>query len=142
MAGILSQGKAYDWGTIRIVLFGRVIIGAKGINWEESQEKTNEYGQGYEPVARGRGNREYQGSVTLSELEYKALEDAILLNGLSSILDIEPFDIAVTFDNGTKVVNYLLLRCEFTGNPFSAAQGDTMLERELPIALAKVDRLP
>ena len=64
MATIIN-GRQYEWADISIILGGRMVIGARGISYKESQEKELLYGKGNKPLSIQKGNIKYEGSLTL-----------------------------------------------------------------------------
>ena len=138
----IINGRSYSYSNIGIVIGGVQVITASAINYEVSQEKTNEYGLGPEPVLRGEGVKEYSASIELSFNEIQLLrEKAKVLNPLSdgSLVDLPPFTIVVLYNNGEKIVRHKLLGCEFTKDGVSGSQGDTNLKYSLDLIVAKIE---
>ena len=137
----LINGVAYSYSHIGITLAGMELVSASSINYEESQEKTNNYGLGAEPISRGYGTKEYTASVELTLGEAQILRDkAKELNptGNGSLVDLPPFDIIVTFDNGVEFITHSLISCEFTKDGFSGSTGDTELKESFDLIVAAI----
>ena len=130
----LINGIEYSWSTITITVNGTPIAGATGVSYSETRTKENIYGAGDKPVSRGRGNREYEGSLTLLKSELEALKNS---SPNRSVLDIPPFVISISFvPDGSQPVTEVLKYVEFTEEPFDGSQGDTSFELELPFIFA------
>lgn len=130
MAKELINGKAYDWSQIVSTINGTELNGVQAIDYEEVQEKANNYGAGSRPVSRGRGRIEPTASITLDMTEAEKLTDSAPNRNL---LEIPPFDITVTFDNAGKVVTHVIKNCEFTNNVRSLEEGATGTSVELTL---------
>ena len=135
------NGIAYSYSNIAITLAGVQLATATSIEYKETQEKVNQYGLGEEPYGRGRGVKEYSGSLELSLGEAQKLREAVKKmkpESSGSLTDLPPFDIIVSFDNGEKLITHRLLFCEFTEDGVSGSQGDTELKYSLPIVIGKI----
>ena len=130
MARELINGKAYDWSQIIMTINGTEVNGVQAINYEEVQEKANNYGAGSRPVSRGRGRIEPTASITLDMTEAEKLTDAAPNRNL---LEIAPFDITVTFDNAGKVKTHVIKNCEFLNNVRGLEEGNTGTSVELDL---------
>ncbi|MGJ1366046.1 hypothetical protein [Sphingobacterium spiritivorum] len=134
----LINGDAYVWSHIDFPVFGTVIQGITAISYKKKQEKTNNYGRGTEPTSRGRGKKEYEGSITV---EMKEAEWLRLAAG-KSILDIRPFNIPVTFSgDGVNLTTHTLIACEFLENGIETEQGSTNILVTLPMILGGIKGL-
>ncbi len=135
MATTLVNGKSYSYVDIVMVVAGVPIFGVTGINYEETQEKTNNYGASIRPVSRGRGKKETSGDITLDMNEVEALRDAI---PSGSLLDIDPFDVQVSYLNAQKVVTHILKNCEFTNDGVGASEGDTNISKQFNLVMSHI----
>lgn len=139
MASPLINGVNYDWGSVKLVLFGVPVIGITQIEYKRKQKKENNYGMGYEPVSRGYGNKEYEGKITLYRDEWNQI---IAAAPSRDPLDIPFFDIQVTFGGGRTPATVDVLRAvEFLEDPFTVGQGDTKIMVELPLVIGLVDHV-
>lgn len=137
----LINGIAYSYSHIGITLAGMEITSASTIDYEESQEKTNNYGLGENPISRGYGTKEFSASIELTLGEVQILRNKVkelkpTSNG--SLTDLPPFDIIVTFDNGVGFITHNILGCEFTKDGFSGSQGDTELKKSFDLIVADI----
>ncbi len=138
MSTPLINGKAYAWASIRIELLGTVVMGVTAIEYEQSQEKKNNYGAGSEPVSRGYGNKEYKGSITLSMNEVEKIRAAIP-GADKSLLAIGPFPIITQFTVGSIIKTHELIMCEFTTDKFGSKQGDTDIEQQFDLIIGGIN---
>jgi hypothetical protein len=134
---MLINGQGYDFASIKLTMLGTpVVAGFKGISYTTNQEKVNSNGVGGEPVERTRGNVSYEGSVSLTLKEVKAIRAAA---GNLPLTKIPAFSIAVSYANGVDPVTVdTLLFCEFTSDPTSSSQGDTEITIELPLIIGGI----
>ena len=136
----LINGINYSWASIKIVLFGVPIVGITKIDYKIKQKKENQYGIGYEPISRGRGNKEYEGSIEIYTDELKRIINSAPNRDLMAI---PPFPIKVLFEDpstGTYLTQDSLLMCEFMEQGLSAAQGETKLLVSLPLVIGQINR--
>jgi hypothetical protein len=129
---------ATSWEDVRINLFGRIIRRVTAISYSESQSKENFYGAGNEPVERGYGNKEYEGSITLTAPAVQQIHDSLPPG--QSIVDIPPFTIPVFFKrkfNGP-IEKHYLLQCEFNGRGRETETGGGQITEELELTIGKI----
>ena len=125
MAQALINGNAFSYGNITIKAYGRTLNSCSSIELTTEQEKVNNYGLGFNPVSRGRGNKEYSGNFELAMKDIIPLQDLAQAFG-GSLVDLPiTEDVTITLDNGTDVVNYKLNGFEFTNDVLGASDGDT-----------------
>ena len=134
----LINGVNYSWSNITMTLFGVPVIGITKIDYKAKQMKENNYGAGSEPVSRGYGRKEYEGSIEIYTDEWKRIIEAA--PGRDP-LNIAPFDIQVVFA-GTKVLpsKDVLKFVEFMENPLTANEGDTKLLVTIPLIIGTIER--
>ena len=139
MATPLINGINYSWANIKVVLFGVPVVGITKISYNTKQKKENNYGLGAEPVSRGYGNKEYEGSIEIYTDEWKRIIEAA--PGRDP-LAIGPFDIQVLY--GLNAINPdkkdVLKSVEFLENPLEANQGDTKLMVTIPLIIGSIER--
>jgi len=132
----LINGKSYTWAGITVNIGGVPVAGIIAISYSRKQEKTNNYGAGANPVSRGRGNKEYEASITLHMEE---VERILLAAPNRDLLDIPAFDVNITFQEAPEqIANHRLVSCEFTEEAVDVSQGDGVIEMELPLVIANI----
>lgn len=125
------NGREYEFADVSVIGAGRDIIGLKGIEYTESQEKEASYGKGNKPTSIQHGNKSYSGTLTVKQSEVEGLED---MSPTGSILDIS-INIAVCYGSlakGEPMRTDKLYGVEFTEVPKSMKQGDKEQEIALP----------
>lgn len=138
MATPLINGINYSYSNISVVLFGTPIVGITKIDYKRKQKKENNYGFGVQPVSRGYGNYEYEGSIELYTDEWKRIIEA---SPNRDPLAIAPFDIQVVFGGtGLAVSKDVLRMVEFMEDGLTASQGDTKLLVTIPLIIGAIDR--
>ena len=134
----LINGVAYNWASINFVLFGVPVVGIVNIEFKRKQSKTNNYGAGSEPVSRGYGRKEYEGSIEIYLDEWKKI---ILAAPSFDPLQIPWFDIPIIY--GSSIANAAkdtLKAVEFLEDPFNAKEGDTKLTVKIPLIIGSIYR--
>jgi len=139
MATPLINGVNYSWANVKLILFGVPVVGITKISYKTKQKKENQYGAGYEPVSRGYGNKEYEGSI---EIYTDELKNIIASAPNRDLMAIPPFNIQVVFEDATGgfLTQDDLLFCEFTEEGLEASQSDTKLLVSLPLVIGKITR--
>ena len=113
-----------------VVLAGRLVTGLRGVKYSAKQEKELLHAKGNKPHSIQRGNKTYDGEVTLLQSEYEALKQA---SG-GDILDAS-IDIVAAYGNpsaGDVITTDMLVGVEFTEDNTEWKQGDKFQEKTLP----------
>lgn len=131
----LINGRAYDYTQITAVVLGVPLAAISAISYVTTQDKTNNFGTGNQPVSRGRGAKDTTGSLEISMNDTEAIRDAVA-NG--DLLDIPPFDIVIVFGNIQKPVTHVLKNVEFSNDGVESTQGDTDLKRTFDITVSHI----
>jgi hypothetical protein len=138
MATPLINGINYSWANITLVLFGVPVVGITKIEYKRKQKKENNYGFGSQPVSRGYGNYEYEGSLEIYQDEWQRI-CAAAPNG--DPLLIPPFEVQVVYSGRGILANKDVLKAvEFTEDNFTANQGDTKLMVSVPLVIGLIER--
>jgi hypothetical protein len=133
-SAVLINGVNYSWSSLNNIAFGVPVVGILAINFSAKQVKENNHGAGTDPVSRGYGNKTYEGSITVYADWWMSVVNAAPNN---DPLDIAPFDWTIAFGDGRTPFTTLTLRAlEFTENNFTANQGDTKLQIDIPFIFA------
>jgi len=134
----LINGINYSWANISLTLFGVPVVGITKIEYKRKQKKENNYGFGSQPVSRGYGNYEYEGSIEIYLDEWKRI---IAAAPQTDPLLIAPFDIQINYTGRGILVNKDVLRSvEFMEDNFTANQCDTKLMVTVPLIIGAIDR--
>ena len=130
----MAVKNAYGWSDIDVVLFDGISVHITNITYEVTQEKSNGYGRGNKPVRRGRGKKTYDNvAMTIAMPGIIEIKDALKVKygpGFD-LTDIEPFDIPITLDNGSKVVIDVIKDFEFTKDAGGGGEDDQDIQVEL-----------
>jgi len=138
MAVPLVNGRAYDYVSITMLILNIPVVGVTAINYEETQDKVNNFGTGNNAVSRGHGAKDGTGSFDISMNETEAIRAAA---SSRSLLDIPLFDVILVFANAGSVVRtHVIKNVEFTNDPGGGAQGDTDLVGTFNIVFSHVVR--
>ena len=129
----LINGTAYSWSQIVVQMSNSnlPLFGVSSVEWTKSQEKENIYAAGNRPYARGYGNKNYEGTITLKMADVVGLERE---SPNSDITEIPRFDLIISFVHPdlTKLVSYVLKDCDFTESSRSIGQNDLSIDVDIP----------
>lgn len=126
----MFNSREYEWSDVNVVAAGRPVTGIRGVKYSSKQEKEVLHAKGNKPHSIQRGNKTYDGELTVTQSEYEALRAA---SG-GDILDIS-IDIVVAYGNPSKgdvITTDLLMGVEFTEDNTEWKQGDKFQEKSLP----------
>jgi hypothetical protein len=129
----------YSWADIEVVMLGRPVIGITSVMYKTSRGKTNVYGRGKKPVARVRGQEEYEASITLNQSEVEALQQSVGKG--KKLTDIPPFDITIVYapENSVQLTTDVLRFCEFTEVEKALNNQQDNMEVTLPLIVGDID---
>ena len=122
--------REYEWSDVTVVLAGRLVTGLRGVKYSAKQEKELLHAKDNKPHSIQRGNKTYDGEITLLQSEYEALKKA---SG-GDILDAS-IDIVAAYGNptaGDVITTDMLVGVEFTEDNTEWKQGDKFQEKTLP----------
>ena len=131
----LINGTAYDFAQIIVNILGVPVASVSSIEYEETQEKVNNYGAGNRPVSRGKGAIEATATIEMSMNDIEAIRN-VALDG--SLLNVPSFDITVFFVNPQSPQTHVLKNCEFTNDGISGSQGDTDLKKSFELVVSHI----
>jgi hypothetical protein len=138
MATALSQGTSYSWPNITVIGLGTPFLTVTKIEYKVMQEKTNNYGPGAEPISRGYGRVEYEGSIEMYLDEWRRIVE---VSPNRNPLQIAPFDITIILAGaGVAAATEVLRSVEFLESPMVANEGDTRLLVTIPIIIGTIER--
>lgn len=126
----MFNSREYEWSDVNVVAAGRPVTGIRGVKYSSKQGKEVLHAKGNKPHSIQRGNKTYDGELTVTQSEYEALRAA----GGGDILDIS-IDIVVAYGNPSKgdvITTDLLMGVEFTEDNTEWKQGDKFQEKSLP----------
>jgi len=153
---IFINNKAYDWGSILVVIEGYPVIGISNISYSETMNHQNIYGTGLYPVHTGFGKVVPQASITLNADEIFTLQN-VAVNGI--LQNLPPFDIMVTYNYAEELSNLdfssiikdpttltdvkpaktiILKNCRFTNVGFDVSQNDMNIEYRFNLSLSHI----
>jgi hypothetical protein len=132
----MFDSRQYEWADITLVLGGRDVTGVRGVKYTTKQEKELCYGKGNLPLSIQKGNKSYEGEITMLQSELEALR----LAGGGSILDMQ-INAIVTYGLGEVLVTDEIIGIQFTDETKEMKQGDKFMEITLPIVFLRLRKL-
>lgn len=133
----MFDSRQYEFADLTLELGGRTITGFRGVKYTSKQEKELVYGKGNEPLHIQKGNKSYEGEVTLLQSELETLRNA----GGSSVLGLR-LDAVVAYgnpSNGDTLITDKIRGIEFTEDAKEMKQGDKFMEVKLPFICLRID---
>lgn len=122
--------REYEWSDVTVVLAGRLVTGLRGVKYSAKQEKELLHAKGNKPHSIQRGNKTYDGEITLLQSEYEALKKASGGDILDASIDIvAAYGIPTA---GDVITTDMLVGVEFTEDNTEWKQGDKFQEKTLP----------
>ncbi len=131
--------REYEWSDVTVVMAGRPVTGLRGVKYSAKQEKELLHAKGNKPHSIQRGNKTYDGEITLLQSEYEALKQACG----GDILDAS-LDIVAAYGNptaGDVITTDVLVGVEFTEDNTEWKQGDKFQEKTLPFLFIDLKNL-
>ena len=128
----MFDSREYEFADLTLVLGGKDIVGFRGIKYTSKQEKELVWGKGNMPQKIQKGNRSFEGEITLLQSE---LETLIANSTDGSILSLQ-LDAVVAYGNpanGDVLIVDVLQGIQFTEEAIEFKQGDKFAEIKLPI---------
>lgn len=132
----MFSSKQYSWADTSIALGGKILQGITEVEYTEKQEKEAVYGRGAKPHTIGRGNKSYEGKVSIWQSELEALVQSAPNKDVLAL----SFDLIVSYvpADGSPMVTDILKNVEFTEVKKAMKQGDKNMLVEMPILFTEV----
>lgn len=136
----MFNSREYEFADMTVMVGGKDTVGLRGLKYSAKQEKEVLYGKGNEPIAIQKGNKSYEGELTVLASELETLR----LNGGGTILGLQ-VDIVAVYGNplqGDVMVTDVLQGVQFTEEPKEYKQGDKFAEITLPFIFLRLKKAP
>lgn len=136
----MFDSREYEWADITLLLGGKDITGIRGIKYSAKQDKELVHGKGNEPLKIQKGNRTYEGELTLLQSEYETL---VLNSEDSSVLSLQ-LNAIISYGNpakGDAMITDGLQGIQFTEEAKDWKQGDKYKEISLPFIFLRKKKL-
>lgn len=133
----MFDSRQYEFADLTVIAGGKDITGLRGIKYTEKQEKEILYGKGNEPLSIQKGNKSYEGEITMTQGE---LETIVANSKDGSVLSIQ-LDVIVNYGNPSKgdvMMIDAIKGVQFTESPKELKQGDKFMEVTLPFIALRV----
>ena len=72
----MFNSREYERSDVNVVAAGRPVTGIRGVKYSSKQEKEVLHAKGNKPHSIQRGNKTYDGELTVTQSEYEALRAA------------------------------------------------------------------
>lgn len=131
--------QEYAYGDVTVWLFGQPVAGLRGIDYKTSQTKEYVRGMGRSPRGIQHGERAVDGTLTILQSEFEALNRTAREKGYRDLLDVT-FDIVVAYSNGESTVSIdKICGASITELPKGLKSGDMFGEHALPFIALDVE---
>ncbi len=130
--GVVINRREYAYGDINVFLFGQPVAGLRGIDYKVSMNKDYNRGAGRMPRGIQHGERSVEGTLTILQSEFEALNRTAQAKGYKDLLDVD-FDIVITYttDNGVITTDKIHV-ASVKELPKGMKSGDLFSEHALP----------
>jgi hypothetical protein len=127
---------------IRVRLLGRDIVGLQDIKYKVMSEGERVYGRGNKALGIQEGNESVEGTITILQSEFEALQAAVrTASPTSKVTDVR-FDVVVTYGEGLTAVTDVVQTVKITEYEKGMAQNDKFKAIEMPfIALGVLENV-
>ncbi len=133
----MFDSRQYEFADLNLELGGRSVTGFRGIKYSSKHEKELVYGKGNEPLHIQKGNKSYEGEVTMLQSELETLRQL----GGGSVLGLR-LDAIVSYgnpSNGDTLITDKIRGLEFTEDAKEMKQGDKFMEVTLPFICLRIE---
>lgn len=140
MAKVRINGKEYAWGDIQVILWGRPVVGLKGIDYKLTKTKEVLHGAGRTGKGIQHGQRSASGSITLTQSELEAMNRAAKSKGYKDILDVD-LNIIVSYipEDSVAITVDEIVCASFSEIPKGMKAGDMNSEHAMPFVALDID---
>ncbi len=140
------DSREYEFADVKVALLGANLSGLRALTYKKKQAKEAVYGQGNQPKAIQKGNKEYDGTLMLLKSDYDKLDAAAIAAGYEDITDVPYKNITLTCVYQNKDDNKLstdtLLGVSFTEVEDGMKTGDKFKEISLPFIYMRKSKKP
>ncbi len=131
--------KECEWSDQEILVNGVKVAKATGLKFKKSQEKEHMYAAGDEPLDIQRGNKKYEGTLTMLKGAVEDVNKAAIAAGGDDLLDIRVQIICNYKAKGNRILQtYTLIDVEFTDFELGMMQNDKKLEVSIPMLFLRL----
>lgn len=141
----MFDSNEYEFADIRVKLLGYQCSGLRGLTYKKSQEKEHVYAAGSNPRTIQKGNKKYEGTLTLLDSDKRKLDQIARAAGYEDITDVPHtlIFIVVVYDNPEIGLSTdTLIGVAFTDAEDGMKQGDKFKEVELPFIFLRKETKP
>lgn len=137
---IVINGKEYAWGDVQVVMWGRNVVGLRGIDYKTKKDKQPLYAMGRTAKSIQHGKRSVEGTITLTQSEFIAMNRAAQQKGYKDLLDVE-VDIIVSYipEDSVAITMDRIVCASFSELPAGMKEGDLNAEHAMPFVALDCD---
>lgn len=137
------DSREFEFADIKVSMLGTELSGLRGLTYKKSQEKELIYAAGNQPKAIQRGNKKYEGTITLLKSDFDLLNTASRAAGYEDITDVPGRLINITClyqksDDGLQLKTDSLQNVEFSDYEEGMKQGEKFKEISLPFMFLRL----
>lgn len=133
------NNREYAWGDISILVGGQPVAGARAINYKVSQSKEALVAAGREPRAIQKGQRSYEGSLTVLQSELMALNRSARAAGYQDLLGADISIIVAYAMDGVTMTLDRIDGVNFSEYSVDASTDNLYMEVELPFVALNIE---
>ena len=133
------NNREYAWGDISILVGGQPVAGARAINYKVSQSKEALVAAGREPRAIQKGQRSYEGSLTVLQSELMALNRSARAAGYQDLLGADISIIVAYAMDGVTMTLDRIDGVNFSEYSVDASTDSLYMEVELPFVALGIE---
>lgn len=139
------DSREFEFADIKVSALGVELTGLRGLTYKKSQEKEHVYGAGNQPKSIQRGNKKYEGTLTLLKSDLDVMNTAARTAGYEDISDVPGTNINITCvyqksDTG-RLATDSCINVEFTEWEDGMKSGDKFKEVNLPFIFLRLKQV-
>lgn len=137
------DSREFEFADVKMSMLGVTSSGLRGLTYKKSQEKELVYAAGNQPKSIQRGNKKYEGTLTLLKSDLDMYNQAARAAGYEDITDVPGnlINISCVYqktDGAAALSTDSCINVEFTEFEDGMKQGDKFKEISLPFIFLKL----
>lgn len=133
------NGQEYSWCNISAIVLGQPVLGVLGVSYKSKKAKTVLHASGRYPRSIQHGKRESDGTLTILQSEFIALNRSVKAAGYADLLDVD-IDILVKYsDDFGSITIDKIHKASFTELPEEMKEGDANMTIALPFIAMRIE---
>lgn len=131
----LINGVEFSHSSVRCFVAGIRIFGLTELSWSLSHNVGKNFGAQSKPTSKGYGEEDYQGSISMEQVEVERLRDIAPDGNLAKLRRVP---IIISYVNDKRLVTHRLVSVDFGTDGANSSQGNTSNGQSFDLNIADV----